>query len=580
MTSLPACRWRREPLGPDRHACVSSLITTPAHGVSAEQCRTCIVRDHAPRPAGPGPCIHLGARVGMADCPPCAAAAGRPVQVPAHVCALHARCTIAAPLPGLYCCATCPDRVTAPPRADAGAVRHLTYFVCPLGQGWRPNLARLRQRMSIFNGRRMVFVAQGPGLAPFDLVRQELEGCDVIWMTGENSVQLKEYIGFPHLLRSMSEYRSEADVTFYGHAKGVSSAAWGPGVERWADSMYSGLLDYWPAVQRELATACCVGLWRKRQGWRPANTSDWHYAGSFRWVRNRDMYSRDWDNYLMDWVCPEAHVGGVFRLAESACLYGDCGSAQTQLYGSDAWDMWATAERRQWEERHRADRLTPLLATVIVTSHCQPELVHDAIASVRAQTTDGWQCLIVDSGPLAAAGAFARYAADARIGLEVVGQDGDGSGDTCHHSRKINEAWRRGRVRGDLVCHLSDDDVLDPGWIAAATAAARDHPEQSAWYGPADLADIYVGGRVGLGGRLHTHGVGRPGNELLGRVDGMQVIHRRSACTDWSEALDGCGTNDGEWMDRLAAAHPIHPLPATAGTHRHTPLSTFTRSRE
>jgi hypothetical protein len=361
MIELPICRWRAEPTLPGRHACVSPKRVNPARGVPDEGCQTCWCKDHAPPTRRVGNCLHLGSRVGLAECLPCASVATEPVRVPAHTCGLHGRCTIATQLPGIRCCQHCGDFAAAASPAAAGDVRHLMYFVCPLGPLWRWNVALLRQRISLFNGRRHVFVVEGPGLAPFELVQSELADCQITWFRAENNPVLKEFVGFPTLLRSLSSYDRECDVTFYGHAKGVSSGAWGSGVRDWAESMYCGLLDYWPAVKRELARACCVGLWRKRQGWFPVSPSTWHYAGSFRWVRNRDMYSRKWDDYIADWVCPEDHVGRVFRIEESACLYGDCGSAATQLYGLDTWQAWATRERLNWEDAHLADKLDPKL---------------------------------------------------------------------------------------------------------------------------------------------------------------------------------------------------------------------------
>lgn len=431
--------------------------------------------------------------------------------------------------------------------------------------------------MSLFNGRRIVFCVTGPGLAPLDAVQRELEGCDVTWLTAENNPVLKEYVGFPHLLRSLQTYNGLEDVTFYGHGKGVASSAWGPGVQRWAESMYSGLLDYWPAVQRELTSHPCVGVWRKRQGWAPINASTWHYAGSFRWVRNRDMYSRRWDDYIVDWVCPEAHVGGVFSLAESGCLYGDSGSSLFQLYGDDWWASWAQGEKDRWEAAHTADRVKPQLCTVILTAHSQIQRVHDAIHSVLAQSCDNWQLLIMDSGRIAATGAYQRYAGDARIHVELTGETAAQRETRCMQGWAINQAWKRGLVRGDLVMHLSDDDVYAPDHVEVLVRAARENPEQQAWYRGADRVEVLADGQERVLGELPTCGVGQTGHLLAGRVDGMQVAHRRAVRQPWPERRADAPLADGVWMDALASTVAIYPLTGVCGRHRHTPESTFTR---
>jgi hypothetical protein len=359
---LPQCRWRREATMPGRHMCVSPKVVVGRSGVPDTQCHTCRVRDHEPSSPPPGLCVHLGPRVGLQSCPPCEKAAGKPVAIPVHKCALHGECTLRVPTEGRRVCQSCGDHAPAAPSPLVGSVRHLLYFCCPLGTVWRWNIGELKRRMWLFNGRRHIVCVQGPGLAPLEHVQRELGTQDVDWFPLPNDPALKEYVGFPLLIRSLSQFTEIEDVTFYGHAKGVGSEAWGPGVRRWTDSMYSGLLDHWPAVQRELQQRPCVGLWRKLQGWWPASPSRWHYAGTFRWTRNRDMYFRRWDEYMVDWCCPEDHVGRVFSYQESSCLYGDIGVRPVHLYGPEWWDWWAQGERDRWEAAHQADRMTAPVA--------------------------------------------------------------------------------------------------------------------------------------------------------------------------------------------------------------------------
>jgi hypothetical protein len=62
-------------------------------------------------PGGPAPapraaaCRHRGAAVREQQCPPC----GGNVRLKVFACALYRECTPATALPGLACCATCPD---------------------------------------------------------------------------------------------------------------------------------------------------------------------------------------------------------------------------------------------------------------------------------------------------------------------------------------------------------------------------------------------------------------------------------------------------------------------------------------
>ena len=145
--------------------------------------------------------------------------------------------------------------------------------------------------------------------------------------------------------------------------------------------------------------------------------------------------------------------------------------------------------------------------TCVLTSHGKPRFVHQAVESVRTQTAGDWRLVVIDSGALADKGAFDRYRDDPRIVVAVTGETPDMRGRVCLQAWAINECFRRGLVVGDLVCYLSDDDVYAPGIFDAWLSAARSHPEQAAWYGPADRCEVRDGTEVKVGD-LPTVGLG------------------------------------------------------------------------
>jgi hypothetical protein len=62
------------------------------------------------------PCMHLGAASGRAiQCPTCAGA----TWIKTFWCDLHETCTTLTELPGLPCCATCPDHTEKNPKSEA-----------------------------------------------------------------------------------------------------------------------------------------------------------------------------------------------------------------------------------------------------------------------------------------------------------------------------------------------------------------------------------------------------------------------------------------------------------------------------
>lgn len=516
---LPVCRWRTDDLGiPGRVGCRSPIIDAGPYGVVPARCFACTEADHLDQSAQ-------------------AARLERP-----------------------------------------GDVRHLLMHVYPVGQ-WRRCLEQVHQRLSLFNGLRCLSFAQGAGTAPRDECEAAVRGWDARTYFPTNDPARKELVSYHWLMQQLLPYRSPQDVHFYCHSKAVCSgnrpdfdAAW-----TWAEAMYEALLDHWPAVRRELENHATVGIFRR--GWaRPLGTrAQWHFSGAFRWVRNADLFSRRWEQVQDHWLGVEMHVGEVFGRAEGSCLYGDFSTQDYGLYQSSEWRRWATPQREAWLASHGADKQSPQITTVILTSHVQPELVHEAIASVLAQTSDAWQLVIVATFKGVPVDAFSRYLTDARVSVVDTGEGRSWYNGPRGQAHAINAALREGRVRGDLVSCLSDDDRLAPGWVAAVQAAAADHPDQCAWWGMGErwaLTADGVGRRLGLllaGGVIDADHPGR------GRIDGGQVVLRRSSWVDWPEAADLASQADGYWLDDLARDTPIHPVGALALIHRNTPLSTFTR---
>ncbi len=113
--------------------------------------------------------------------------------------------------------------------------------------------------------------------------------------------------------------------------------------------------------------------------------------------------------------------------------------------------------------------------TVVLRTSDRPLLLHRALASVRAQTHDGWQLVVVvDSGdPAAVTGALAAagLAGDERVTVLTDGSDRGPAG-AGNAGLAVAEA--------DLVVLHDDDDTWAPGFLAAAIAHLEANPDQVA----------------------------------------------------------------------------------------------------
>lgn len=123
----------------------------------------------------------------------------------------------------------------------------------------------------------------------------------------------------------------------------------------------------------------------------------------------------------------------------------------------------------------------PLISVITIFLDAERYLA-EAIESVRAQTYDNWELLLVDDGSVDASGRIAReFAAldPERIRyLEHPGRANRG----MSASRNLGVA----RARADIIAFLDADDVYRPGKLAHQLALLTAHPEADVVYGPTE----------------------------------------------------------------------------------------------
>jgi hypothetical protein len=203
--------------------------------------------------------------------------------------------------------------------------RHLIYYVYPVqGNGqWQLNLDRLKKRLELFNGRRIIAVSVNSKrhtLDDADYVRSYFgkENADFIYVPHKK--KLGEVTAFTSLWKKLERFRGEKDVTFYAHSKGVISSRRGPATRMWADLMYKSNLDHWEEVRTLLESYPIVGAFR-RIGPVFGGRVEHHYHGTFYWCRNKDVFSRDWVNIPMVYGGTEMWPGMVFKKEEAGCIF-------------------------------------------------------------------------------------------------------------------------------------------------------------------------------------------------------------------------------------------------------------------
>lgn len=240
-------------------------------------------------------------------------------------CDLHEKCTRGLAGPLVRSCVGCGDYATR--QSEQGdqshlEYRHLLYHVWPVkGPGiWQLNLDRLRKRLPLFNGRRVIAIVEDKLSEPAERVKEYLAGERIDeWVVTPNNPVLREVETWPLLWSRVAHLPG---VTFYGHAKGVSRP-FNPGVSihRWANLLYQTNLDHWPVIAELLSKHAVAGAMKKVGRGFQGSQSAWHFTGTFFWARN-DAVGARWQTVDRQWWGTESWVGIHWRPEEAGCHFG------------------------------------------------------------------------------------------------------------------------------------------------------------------------------------------------------------------------------------------------------------------
>ena len=284
-------------------------------------------------------CRHRGAATGTTDV--------GDGGVTLHECRLHDVChtvegtSVPDPNGGeVAVCSRCRDRRPPPDTPHVGPL-HVYFHVWPLRSGaeaWRWSVEQLRQRLELFNGRRLIGIATSEDAEPPEAVERELAGHDCEFLVRPNDADLREVATMTPALERL---RGEPGATLVSHAKGVTRNT--DAVRRWTHLCWALCCDHPERVVGGLEKFPIVGPFRKRDGFDRPRPRGWHYHGGFYWFRNEAVEERKalpepvWhgsESFPGRWFDPDE--GGVllFELAAGELLYGSLSQRILERYES------------------------------------------------------------------------------------------------------------------------------------------------------------------------------------------------------------------------------------------------------
>ena len=203
----------------------------------------------------------------------------------------------------------------------------------------------------------------------------------------------------------------------------------------------------WPSAQARLRAVLRSRLWR--------------WTGTEELEKNTRSAFRSHQEELFALRAAIDH-----HVAESGHRLGVL-EAQSQVAAVMAW-----VQRAQLAQ-------TPLIS-VIMPTRDRAERLSRAIESVRAQTYENWELVLVDDGSVDATAEIIGALEDDRIrGLRL-----DGVGVTRARNAALDVA------EGEVIAYLDDDNVMHAEWLRTVAWAFETNPEADVVYG-AFIVDNY-----------------------------------------------------------------------------------------
>lgn len=227
--------------------------------------------------------------------------------------------------------------------------RSLMFHLYPLrGKewNWHAHIEQIRKHQGKFNGKIVIGVGVDYKTATIEEVQSLFNGIRVDhWLRADNNKRA-ETLTHVEMLTLLRTDDPNA-VIFRAHTKGVTHDQ--DSVEqRWAEIMWEGNMDL-PAVDDALASHGTCGVMRSQTPLVKKKHGDFFFAGSFYWMRAKEIFERHW-TYTDEtrwWV--EYFPAHLFAFGESACIFHDMvpSSVLNRSYFADhvepEWAAWQSA---------------------------------------------------------------------------------------------------------------------------------------------------------------------------------------------------------------------------------------------
>ena len=169
-------------------------------------------------------------------------------------------------------------------------IRNLIFHIFPrvgCEWNWHRHVQHIVDNQAIWNGKRVISIGTGEGLASVDSVKNQFGDVRVDhWVVMPNSAVLGETEPFVPSLK-LVESVNPNEVTMYGHTKGITHPQ-DAKEQIWSEIMWEVCTDL-QSVDDALASHAMAGPFKRHMKYFGTN---YHYSGGFFWLRHKDIFSQ------------------------------------------------------------------------------------------------------------------------------------------------------------------------------------------------------------------------------------------------------------------------------------------------
>lgn len=200
--------------------------------------------------------------------------------------------------------------------------RNLIYYIYPVRNSiWEWNVRMLMEYIHVFNHKIIVYIAVDSSTDHPDTVKSAFD-VPAKFFVGPNDPKTGESRAFPSALSHVRSIDPD-EITFYAHAKGVvrtkKRPLEAPNIRAWVEAMYKLNLSYPEDIEKILRLYSTTGAFLREIP--NHGGSNWHFAGTFFWFRNYDIFRRNWRYIALNYYGVEGWIGKHISKSRAFSLF-------------------------------------------------------------------------------------------------------------------------------------------------------------------------------------------------------------------------------------------------------------------